>query len=91
MQRCSCSANGISGHYFESNREIIEGSVGFRCGHGDLIGICSLEVLCQKQWEYFMDRQMKDRNGYRKLYAYVALSFLAVFREGEDHSLYIRG
>ena len=77
-----------------SNREIIEGGVGiFAVIMMILIGIWLHSKSSVKQWNAFMDRQMKTVTATGSFVPMFALSFLAVFREGlrpfslcRDHS-----
>ena len=75
-----------------SNREIIEGSVGiFAVVMMILIGIWLHSKSSVKQWNAFMDRQMKTVTATGSFVSMFALSFLAVFREGAETILFYVG
>ncbi len=73
-----------------SNREIIEGGVGiFAVVMMILIGIWLHSKSSVKQWNAFMDRQMKTVTATGSFVSMFALSFLAVFREGAETILFM--
>ncbi|KXT74567.1 Ferrous iron transport permease EfeU [Streptococcus sp. DD10] len=75
-----------------SNREIIEGAVGiFAVLMMILIGIWLHSKTSIKQWNDFMDRQMKAVTATGSFVSMFALSFLAVFREGAETILFYVG
>ncbi|MDU4411639.1 MAG: FTR1 family protein, partial [Streptococcus sp.] len=75
-----------------SNREIIEGGVGiFAVAMMILIGIWLHSKSSVKQWNDFMDRQMKTVTATGSFVSMFALSFLAVFREGAETILFYVG
>ena len=75
-----------------SNREIIEGGVGiFAVVMMILIGIWLHSKSSVKQWNAFMDRQMKTVTATGSFVSMFALSFLAVFREGAETILFYVG
>lgn len=75
-----------------SNREIIEGGVGiFAVIMMILIGIWLHSKSSVKQWNAFMDRQMKTVTATGSFISMFALSFLAVFREGAETILFYVG
>lgn len=75
-----------------SNREIIEGGVGiFAVVMMILIGIWLHSKSSVKQWNDFMERQMKTVTATGSFVSMFALSFLAVFREGAETILFYVG
>lgn len=75
-----------------ANREIIEGGVGiFAVAMMILIGIWLHSKSSVKQWNDFMDRQMKAVTATGSFVSMFALSFLAVFREGAETILFYVG
>ena len=75
-----------------ANREIIEGGVGiFAVAMMILIGIWLHSKSSVKQWNDFMDRQMKTVTATGSFVSMFALSFLAVFREGAETILFYVG
>ena len=75
-----------------ANREIIEGGVGiFAVAMMILIGIWLHRKSSVKQWNDFMDRQMKTVTATGSFVSMFALSFLAVFREGAETILFYVG
>lgn len=75
-----------------TNREIIEGGVGiFAVAMMILIGIWLHSKSSVKQWNDFMDRQMKTVTATGSFVSMFALSFLAVFREGAETILFYVG
>lgn len=75
-----------------SNREIIEGAVGiFAVVMMILIGIWLHSKSSIKQWNDFMERQMKTVTATGSFISMFALSFLAVFREGAETILFYVG
>ena len=75
-----------------SNREIIEGGVGiFAVVMMILVGIWLHSKSSVKQWNAFMDRQMKTVTATGSFVSMFALSFLAVFREGAETILFYVG
>jgi len=75
-----------------ANREIIEGGVGiFAVVMMILIGIWLHSKSSVKQWNAFMDRQMKTVTATGSFVSMFALSFLAVFREGAETILFYVG
>lgn len=75
-----------------ANREIIEGCVGiFAVAMMILIGIWLHSKSSVKQWNDFMDHQMKTVTATGSFVSMFALSFLAVFREGAETILFYVG
>lgn len=75
-----------------ANREIIEGGVGiFAVAMMILIGVWLHSKSSVKQWNDFMDRQMKTVTATGSFVSMFALSFLAVFREGAETILFYVG
>ena len=75
-----------------ANREIIEGGVGiFAVAMMILIGIWLHSKSSVKQWNDFMDHQMKTVTATGSFVSMFALSFLAVFREGAETILFYVG
>ena len=75
-----------------ANREIIEGCVGiFAVAMMILIGIWLHSKSSVKQWNDFMDHQMKTVTATGSFVSMFALSFLAVFSEGAETILFYVG
>ena len=75
-----------------TNREIIEGAVGFfAVGMMILIGIWLHSKSSVKKWNTFMESQMQTVTKTGSFLSMFALSFLAVFREGAETILFYVG